>query len=326
MAPLDSGLQPRISVALCTCNGERYLAEQLDSLLKQTHTPYELVVCDDASQDGSAAILKSFAAHAPFPVRIFLNPQRLGISANFEQAIRLCAGNVIALCDQDDIWLPNKLTMFAESFRRGMDWVCCDAEVSDSDTHSLGYTLWKRVNFNRTERDLARESRFFDVLIKHFVVAGATLAFRSRARDRVLPIPHGWLYDAWITMILAATGKASLEETPLQLYRQHGDNALGAAPRSLLHEARVALALDKRSYYAEEVARWDALAIRLAELAAPETARGQVNAKIAHLLRRAALPENRLARLPAVTAEILNGCYARYARNWGSIALDLLVK
>ncbi len=315
-----------ISVAVCTCDGDRFLTEQLDSLLEQTCPPYELVVCDDASQDGTVAILESFATRAPFPVRISLNPRRIGISANFEQAIRLCAGNVIALCDQDDVWKPNKLALFAEMFTMGMDWVCCDAEVSDSDLHSLGYTLWKRVNFNCTERELARESRFFDVLIKHFVVAGATLAFKSQARDKLLPIPHGWLYDAWITMILAATGKASLEETPLQLYRQHRDNALGAAPRSLLHEARVALALDKRSYYAEEIARWDALAIRLAELAAPETARGQVNAKIAHLLRRAALPENRLARLPAVTAEILNGCYARYARNWGSIALDLLVK
>ena len=68
------------------------------------------------------------------------------------------------------------------------------------------------------------------------------------------------------------------------------------------------------------------MAIRLGELGAPETIRSQVNAKIAHLRRRAALPENRLARLPAVTAEILNGGYARYARNWGSIVLDLLVK
>ena len=321
-----TGIIPHISIALCTCNGERYLPEQLDSLLKQTHTPYELVVCDDASQDGSAAILRSFAAHAPFPVCIFLNPQRLGVRANFEQSIRLCTGNVIALCDQDDVWQPNKLALFAEMFAMDVDWVCCDAEVSDSNLHSLGYTLWQRVNFNHIEREHAREGCFFDVLIKHFVIAGATLAFKSQARDQLLPIPHGWLYDAWITAVLAATEKGILVEMPLQLYRQHGDNALGAAPRSLLHEARVALALDKRSYYAEEVARWDALAIRLAELAAPETARGQVNAKIAHLLRRAALPENRLARLPAVTAEILNGCYARYARNWGSIALDLLVK
>ena len=327
MAALKPSAAPTdISIALCTYNGAAHLAEQLDSLIVQTFPPYELVVCDDKSQDESIAILESFVTRSPFPVRIYRNPQRLGISNNFEQAIHLCKGNVIALCDQDDVWLPNKLAIFAESFKGGMDWVCCDAEVSDSDLHSLGYTLWQRVNFNHNELQFAREGRFLDVLLKHFVVAGATLAFKSQARDRLLPIPQGWLYDAWIATILAATGKAGLKETPLQRYRQHGGNALGAAPRSLLHEACAALALDKRSYYAEEIARCDALAIRLAELEAPESIRCQVNAKIAHLRRRAALPANRLARLPAVTAEILSGGYARYARNWGSIALDLLVK
>lgn len=327
MATLKPSVSPpQTSVALCTYNGESYLAEQLDSLLEQTYPPCELVICDDTSQDGSIAILESFAARAPFPVRIYCNAQRLGISANFEQAIRLCTGNVIALCDQDDAWLPNKLALFAEMFAMGGNWVCCDAEVSDSDLHSLGYTLWQRVKFNHMERELAREGHFFDVLIKHCVVAGATLAFKAQARNQFLPIPHGWHYDAWIATILAATGNVGLEETTLQRYRQHSENALGAIQQSLLNEVRAAVALDKRCYYAEEIARWNVLAIRLGELGAPETVRGQVNAKIAHLRRRAALPENRFARLPVVVAEILNGGYERYARNWGSVALDLLVK
>lgn len=317
---------PRISIAMCTCDGELYLSEQLDSLLEQTFPPCELVVCDDVSQDESFAILESFANRAPFPVRLYRNPQRLGIGANFEQAIRLCTGDIIALCDQDDVWLPNKLATFAELFSMGMDWVCCDAEVSDSDLHSLGYTLWQRVNFNHNEWKIAREGRFFDVLIKHFVVAGAMLAFKAQARDRLLPIPHGWHYDAWLAAVLAATGKGVLAEMPLQLYRQHGGNALGAIRRGLLQEVRAAVALDRQSYYAEEITRWDVLSVRLAGLGAPEAVHKQVDAKIAHLRRRAALPGNRLARLPVVTAEILKGGYARYARNWGSIAFDLLVR
>ena len=163
-------LTPRISIAMCTCDGADYLSEQLVSLLDQTYPLCELVVCDDASQDESFAILESFANRAPFPVRLYRNPQRLGIGANFEQAIRLCTGNVIALCDQDDVWLPNKLAKFAESFAMGMDWVCCDAEISRSDLKTLGYTLWQRVNFDRNERKTAREGRFFDVLIKHNLI------------------------------------------------------------------------------------------------------------------------------------------------------------
>lgn len=312
---------PRISIAMCTCDGERYLSEQLDSLLEQTFPPCELVVCDDVSQDESFAILESFANRAPFPVRLYRNPQRLGIGANFEQAIRLCTGDIIALCDQDDVWLPNKLATFAELFSMGMDWVCCDAEVSDSDLHSLGYTLWQRVSFDRRERKTAREGRFFEVLIKHFVVAGATLAFKAQDRDRLLPIPHGWHYDAWLAAVLAATGKVGLVEMPLQRYRQHGNNALGAKRSGFLSEAQAAFSLDRDAYYQAEIAHWAQLVAHLGN-SAPVL----MEAKLAHLRRRAALPVNRFARIPVVIAETVRGGYSRYARNWGSIAFDLLVR
>lgn len=311
----------RISIALCTCNGERFLAEQLDSLARQNYLPTELVVCDDASEDGTYSLLKVFADSAPFPVRLYRNPQRLGIGANFEQAIGLCTGNIIALCDQDDIWLPNKLAVFAKLFKMGMDWVCCDAEVSDSGLHSLGYTLWQRVNFDRNERKSAREGRFFEVLIKHFVVAGATLAFKAQERDRLLPIPHGWHYDAWLAAALAATGKVGLAEMPLQRYRQHGNNALGAVRRGLLSEVRAAFSLDRDAYYQAEITRWAQLAAYLGN-SAPVL----MEAKLAHLRRRATLPANRFARLPAVITETVRGGYGRYARNWGSIAFDILVR
>lgn len=315
-------LEPiRISIALCTCNGERFLAGQLDSLAKQNYLPIELVVCDDASEDGTYSLLKGFADSAPFPVRLYRNPQRLGIGANFEQAIGLCTGDVIALCDQDDVWLPNKLSAFAELFKMGMDWVCCDVEVSDSDLHSLGYTLWQRVNFDRNERKAVREGRFFEVLIKHFVVAGATLAFKAQERDRLLPIPHGWHYDAWLAAVLSVTGKVGLVEIPPQCYRQHGNNALGAKRRGFLSEAQAAFSLDRDTYYQAEIARWAQLAAHLGN-SAPVL----MEAKLAHLHRRAALPANRLARLPAVIAETVRGGYSHYARNWGSIAFDLLVR
>lgn len=315
----------RISIALCTCNGERFLAEQLDSLAKQTCLPTELIVCDDASVDGTYSLLQCFANRAPFPVSIYRNLQRLGIGANFEQAIRFCTGNVIALCDQDDVWLPNKLAIFAESFKTGMDWVCCDAEVCDSNLHSLGYTLWQRVNFDRHERKAAREGRFINVLIKHFVVAGATLAFRAQARDWLLPLPREWHYDAWLATILAATGKGVLVEKPLQLYRQHGGNALGAARRGFMREMRAAFSLDRDAYYQAEIARWSRLATHL-ESMVPELIKAKLAGKLEHLHCRAYLPANRFARLPAVIAEAVRGGYSRYARNWSSIAFDLLVK
>lgn len=314
-----------ISIALCTCNGERFLVEQLTSLANQHCLPSELVVCDDASDDGTYKLLERFARSAPFPVRLYRNPKRLGIGQNFEQAIRLCTGSVIALCDQDDVWMPEKLARFTKAFAGDAEWACCDAEVVDATLIPLGYTLWERVNFCQREWALAWQGGFFEVLLKRYVVAGATLAFKAELRDRLLPIPADWHYDAWLAAILAATAKVALVEAAMQCYRQHGSNALGGVRRSLPSEVRAAFSLDRSAHCREEIARWSGLAEHLGVEVSTQVETGLV-AKLAHLKRRAGLPANRLARLPAVAVETARGGYARYARNWGSIALDLLLK
>jgi glycosyltransferase involved in cell wall biosynthesis len=106
----------RISVALCTYNGERFLPQQLDSVAKQTRLPDELIVCDDRSTDRTVALVREFAASSPYPVRIFENEHNLGFAANFERAIRLCEGDLIALSDQDDIWYPIRLERSEQEF------------------------------------------------------------------------------------------------------------------------------------------------------------------------------------------------------------------
>src|SRR5271168_1256902 len=96
----------RVSVAMCTYNGAAYLEEQLESLALQSFPPEELVVCDDVSTDATPQILDDFARRAPFSVRIVKNSANVGYRRNFEQAIGLCQGEVIALSDQDDFWYP----------------------------------------------------------------------------------------------------------------------------------------------------------------------------------------------------------------------------
>ena len=99
----------RISIAMATYNGERYVREQLESLSAQTRLPDELVVTDDGSTDGTLEILRAFARAAPFPVRVYPGERNLGYTRNFLKAARLCTGDWIAFCDQDDVWLPEKL-------------------------------------------------------------------------------------------------------------------------------------------------------------------------------------------------------------------------
>ena len=105
-----------ISVAMATFNGARYLREQLDSICRQSRLPTELIVCDDGSTDDTVAILRAFAAEAPFRVVVDAHGQRLGFNANFLRAVALCPGDLVALCDQDDVWDERKLAVCAPVF------------------------------------------------------------------------------------------------------------------------------------------------------------------------------------------------------------------
>ena len=108
----------KISIAMATYNGERFLRQQLDSLARQTVHPAELIVCDDGSTDSTLSIVSDFARSAPFPVVIVNNSNRLGFTANFFQAARMCQGDLIAFCDQDDEWLPPKIDRILHASRQ----------------------------------------------------------------------------------------------------------------------------------------------------------------------------------------------------------------
>jgi glycosyltransferase involved in cell wall biosynthesis len=283
----------------------------------------ELVVCDDASDDGTWHLLKEFRCGAPFPVRLYRNARRLGISENFEQAIRLCTGGVTALCDQDDVWLPDKLLLCSQRFIDGADAVCCNARITDPALAPLGYTLWDRVAFTDFQRRMASEGRLLEVLLKHYVVAGATLAFRTELRDSLLPIPSNWLYDAWLSAMLAASWRLSFIDECLQLYRQHDNNAVGGQKQPMMRQLQRALSTSRAGYLNLEVSRWRLFGERLATLDTASHTLQQVADKLKHLQRRTRFPPNRLSRVPYLFLEIVRGGYSQYSRNWGSVALDL---
>jgi glycosyltransferase involved in cell wall biosynthesis len=225
---MSSSRQDRISVALCTYNGERFLAQQLDSITRQTRLPDELVVCDDRSTDRTVAMVREFAATAPYPVRIFENEHNLGFAANFERAIRICAGNLIALSDQDDIWYPMRLERSEQEFaahpQAGL--VFSDAEVINDAGQLAGATLWQRLGFaGKRQRDLL--AGHYIVLAKHRFVTGATVMFRAGLRDRLLPIGEGWIHDEWMALVAAAFSDLRPIDQPLIRYRIHDSQQVG---------------------------------------------------------------------------------------------------
>jgi glycosyltransferase involved in cell wall biosynthesis len=220
--------QSRISVALCTYNGEHFLPQQLSSIQQQTRLPDELVLSDDGSTDRTIEIVREFAASVPFPVRITQNSNTLGSTKNFAQAIGLCSGDLIALSDQDDIWYPMRLARSAQEFdtypQAGL--VFSDADLIDEHDQLLGQTIWQRLGFvGKRKRDVL--SGQFVVLAKHRFVTGATVMFRADLRDRFLPISSGWIHDEWITLVIAALSELRPIDQPLIRYRLHGAQQVG---------------------------------------------------------------------------------------------------
>lgn len=316
----------RISIALCTCNGERYLPDQLQSYLDQHRRPDEVIVCDDLSEDETPAILENFAAKAPFPVRVERNTTRLGITANFSRAVSLCTGDFIALSDQDDVWLPEKLKRLESALLANPSaaGTFSDASLVATNLAPLGRTIWETVGFCDDGSPIFAGPTT-DLLVKRPVVTGATLLVRSNLRELALPIPDDWVHDQWLAMLAAAQGGLTAVTQPLVLYRQHGANAIGGLRPNLFIKLRHALRIERGPYLDAEITRFTELVGRLSTSGHREDrSLAPLTNKLAHLRRRRAWPRRRLRRWPFVLREWASGGYHRYARNWHSILFDLL--
>ena len=219
----------KISLALTTYNGEAYLEAQLRSIAEQTRPPDEMVVCDDGSKDRTLEMLEAFAASVPFPVRIVRNEVNLGSTRNFEKAAMLCTGEAIAFCDQDDVWLPEKLARCEAALEANPNagLVFTDATVVDRELKSLGFTMWEAVLFNAERQHRMTHGEAMEVLMERNVVTGACMMFRATVLDLVVPFSTLWVHDAWIAMLVSLFYDMAIVPEPMMLYRQHGNNQIG---------------------------------------------------------------------------------------------------
>jgi glycosyltransferase involved in cell wall biosynthesis len=330
-AGLPAAVSHRLSVALCTWNGARFLEPQLESLSAQSRAPDELVVCDDASTDDTVAILTRFAQGARFPVRIERNPTRLGSTKNFEKAIGLCTGDLIATCDQDDIWLPDKLAWSEAAMdgpvARGL--VFTDSEVVDDELQPLGHTMWDAIRFSALARRQVRCGRPFDVLLKQWIVTGATMMFRADYRPFVLPIPDNWIHDGWIAFIIGALAPIGFIERPTLKYRQHVTQQIGGRKLGFKALFRIAREMGP-AYFHLHYERFQLAYERLATCALHLRDPGvlaQVQRKVAHQQHRLAISEtsSRCKRALWAVAELLRGGYWRYSPGPAHFFKDLLL-
>ena len=221
-----------IAILLASCNGEKYIAQQIESLLKQTETGWELFIHDDGSTDRTLEILRGYEARYPDRIHILDGPPCGGAKDNFLWMMRNVRAPYVMFCDQDDVWLPEKVELTLGEMKRleakhGKDkplLVFTDLCVTDEGLHPIAARMsaYQKLDPGRTKPK--------NLMIQNVITGCAVMINRALAVFAAKPentdeiIMHDW----WCALLAASFGAVSYVDRALVLYRQHGGNSVGA--------------------------------------------------------------------------------------------------
>ncbi|NBB31405.1 glycosyltransferase family 2 protein [Cellulophaga sp. BC115SP] len=325
-----------ISVALCTYNGAKYLGEQLESILNQTRSVNEIVICDDRSTDATADIVKAFQDKAPFPIYFYRNDSQLGSTKNFEKCLQLCQGDIIFLCDQDDYWMPEKVEKLVDYLEKNpqQQMVFSDAGMMDEKSERIAGNIWQEVMFDDNMQKIWQAGGAAQILYKGYVVTGATVALRKSALSKMLPFPTSvkdLIHDAWMSISLALKNQIGFVNEELILYRRHsaqqvgfggGGEAVSFKQRFSRPRAEKLLPIQEELYRLEST-------LALLKQHYPEVPASQFAKLESHrdfVKFRLELPENRLLRIFPVTLKFLTGKYYDPQKHWWKTLLGDIIE
>jgi len=315
----------KTSVALCTCNGARYIGAQLQSIADGSVRPDEIVVCDDRSDDNTLELVADFARTSGIIVHIHRNKQRLGSTRNFEKAIGLARYDIVFLCDQDDVWRADRIERSLREFADpAVGAVFSDAELVDEQLQPLNKRMFDYLEVRRfIEQDHA--ALFGRLLFRPFVT-GATMAFRRDLAARVSPYPTSrfFIHDGWLALTIAGMARLRVIDEPLISYRQHGGQQVGTLLSGIAQAPNakppIAYPFTRRGY--AEFYRELEQALR--DLPLRPEARACFAEAVAHNEQRLAMRARTLGRPLAIARELLKGRYHRYSSGYASAASDLV--
>ncbi len=320
----------KISIALCSYNGAKYISDQLESIALQTQLPDELVICDDSSTDDTISIIKSFQSKASFPIILKSNQNNIGSTKNFEKAISLCTGDIILLSDQDDLWHTNKINHILDVFKNNskVGLVFSDGEVVDESLHPLGYSLWEARKLSHKDQLKIKKGDFLKVLFQHYdhIVTGATMGFRSDYKKLILPIDAEWVHDAWIAFLIAAVSGVDVVAENLIKYRQHTCQQIGMKQITLKSQLS-AIAIGDRSGYEHQLRRYKATYQRLISHAGEyldQNKLAHIEQKLQLIHFRSNMPKRKIERIPPVLKELMRLSYHRCAKGFLSAFRDIM--
>lgn len=229
---------PSVSVVLGSFNGERYISQQIDSIINQSYLPKEIIVTDDCSTDDTLVIVRSFMDKSNVPIRIVERNNNIGFGRNFLSGSRLASADIIAFSDQDDIWHPDKLAVCVEKLSDPLIvLVAHSAQLIDQDGANIGrFTQY-------IKSDYLIEPLSGDPWGGHF---GFSMVFRKSLLDLVpadkfdinLNGKANKAHDTWVSILARSAGKIACISRDLVSYRQHGNNVYGAPSKHNISKCR----------------------------------------------------------------------------------------
>lgn len=245
-----------ISIAMTTYNGEKYLREQLDSILTQTYKNFELIICDDCSKDKTRKILTEYE-QKDNRIKIYFNEENLGFKKNFEKAISFCNGDYIALSDQDDIWTNNHLEILLNLIG-DYDISCGNAILIDEKNHSLNLKL------NETDGlfYFQNENLLYRLLVHTACFQGSSMLINKRLFKKALPIPQDVFYhDAWFSVCACLNKGINYTFEIINHYRQHNSQITSHQKQSYFQKIKdfFSRLIKKEKYFTDRFAYINAI-------------------------------------------------------------------
>lgn len=224
-------MNPKVDILLATYNGEKYIKEQVESILNQTYENIRIIISDDCSTDNTRQVLKEYENNEK--IKIFYQEKNLGYVKNFEFLLKQVKSNLYMLSDQDDVWKKEKVEKSVEKIEsEKLDLVFGDLEVVDENLN----TLYKSYNrYMHLIHKIKKYQKDYRLQYLYNCMTGCTIISRKNWIDKVLPFPTNskyMIHDYWLGLVIALNGKVGYIEEPYILYRQHGKNQVGSKKAS----------------------------------------------------------------------------------------------
>jgi glycosyltransferase involved in cell wall biosynthesis len=225
-----------IDILLATYNGERFLKEQIDSILNQTCKDWQLLIRDDGSTDATVQIINSYIKKYPDKIRLIEdNLGNLGIGHNFGTILQHSKSEYIMFCDQDDVWLPEKIELSLNKMKEAQKLypntpilIYTDLTIVDENLKIIAESLWSYHKIDPQKDGLLKN------LIYRDIVTGCTVMINKEAKKIVLPIPeYVRVHDWWIALNVVKYGKIFYIPAATILYRQHSGNVIGTTLKAM---------------------------------------------------------------------------------------------